>query len=96
MNVNISNEFNFSVVHGAMNRSLTSSLDHVTSRDTMLFMEVYLHFSKTSLDEPLDVHLCSYFHEQHRVSQRHSDVNKQCLRQSDTSTPFRCLYTHCV
>ena len=28
----------------------------------------YLHFSKPSLDEPLDVHLCSYFHEQHRVT----------------------------
>ena len=30
----------------------------------------YLHFSKTSLDEPLDVHLCSYFHEQHCVTRR--------------------------
>ena len=28
-----------------------------------LFTVKYLHFSKTSLDEPLDVHLCSYFHE---------------------------------
>ena len=32
----------------------------------------YLHVSKTSLDEPLDVHLCSYIHEQHRVMQRHT------------------------
>ena len=31
---------------------------------------LYLHFSKTSLDEPLDVHLCSYFHEQHCVTRR--------------------------
>ena len=31
---------------------------------------IYLHFSKTSLDEPLDVHLCSYFHEQHCVTRR--------------------------
>ena len=31
---------------------------------------IYLHCSKTSLDEPLDVHLCSYFHEQHRVTRR--------------------------
>ena len=31
-------------------------------------MVQYLHFSKTSLDEPLDVHLCSYFHEQHCVT----------------------------
>ena len=30
----------------------------------------YLHFSKTSLDEPLDVHLCSHFHEQHCVTRR--------------------------
>ena len=34
------------------------------------FIDVYLHFSKTSLDEPLDVHLCSYFHEQHCVTRR--------------------------
>ena len=32
----------------------------------------YLHFSKTSLDEPLHVHLYSYFHEQHRVTRRHT------------------------
>ena len=42
--------------------------------DTMLelrnFIEKYLHFSKTSLDEPLDVHLCSYFHEQNCVTRR--------------------------
>ena len=44
--------------------------DHVTSRDTMLIMELYLHFSKTSLDELLDVHLCSYFHEHHCVTRR--------------------------
>ena len=31
---------------------------------------IYLHFSKTSLDEPLDVHLYSYFHEQHCVTRR--------------------------
>ena len=31
---------------------------------------LYLHFSKTFLDEPLDVHLCSYFHEQHCVTRR--------------------------
>ena len=31
---------------------------------------LYLHCSKTSLDEPLDVHLCSYFHEQHFVTRR--------------------------
>ena len=30
----------------------------------------YLHFSKTSLDEPIDVHLCSYFHELHCVTLR--------------------------
>ena len=34
------------------------------------FIPLYLHFSKTSLDEPLDVHLCSYFHEQHCVTRR--------------------------
>ena len=33
-------------------------------------MAISLHFSKTSLDEPLDVHLCSYFHEQHCVTRR--------------------------
>ena len=33
-------------------------------------IHLYLHFSKTSLDEPLDVHLCSYFHEQHCVTRR--------------------------
>ena len=32
--------------------------------------DIYLHFSKTSSDEPLDVHLCSYFHEQHCVTRR--------------------------
>ena len=36
-----------------------------------VFMIKYLHFSKTSLDEPLDVHLCSYFHEQHCVTRRY-------------------------
>ena len=46
----------------------------------------YLHFSKTSLDEPLDVHLCSYFHEHHCVTRR--DViqtwrQKHEYRQSD-------------
>ena len=35
-----------------------------------MFIHLYLHFSKTSLDEPLDVHLCSYFHEQHCVTRR--------------------------
>ena len=35
-----------------------------------LMLMLYLHFSKTSLDEPLDVHLCSYFHEQHCVTRR--------------------------
>ena len=35
-----------------------------------IFILEYLHFSKTSLDEPLDVHLCSYFHEQHCVTRR--------------------------
>ena len=38
-------------------------------------MLLYLHFSKTSLDEPLDVHLCSYFHEQHRVTRNHMTSN---------------------
>ena len=39
------------------------------------FVIIYLHFSKTSLDEPLDVHLCSYFHEQHWVTRRHVTLN---------------------
>ena len=38
-------------------------------------MVEYLHFSKTSLDEPLDVHLFSYFHELHRVTRRHMTSN---------------------
>ena len=37
---------------------------------TTAFSYEYLHFSKPSLDEPLDVHLCSYFHEQHCVTRR--------------------------
>ena len=48
---------------------------------------IYLHFSKTSLDEPLDVYLCSYFHEQHCVTRRDViqtlDVKKHESRQSD-------------
>ena len=28
--------------------------------------------TEDALDEPLDVHLCSYFHEQHRVTRRHT------------------------
>ena len=40
------------------------------SHDVTFFIGKYLHFSKTSLDEPLDVHLCSYFHEQHCVTRR--------------------------
>ena len=39
----------------------------------LCFIAQYLHFSKTSLDEPLDVHLCTYFHEQHCVT-RHDVI----------------------
>ena len=44
----------------------------VIAAHTAAFSYEYLHFSKTSLDEPLDVHLCSYIHEQHRVTRRHT------------------------
>ena len=40
----------------------------------------YLHCSKTSLDELLDVHLYSYFHEQYCVTRR-DDI--QTLRQKN-------------
>ena len=47
----------------------------LTKKILDVIIHLYLYFSKTSLDEPLDVYLCSYFHEQHRVTRRHMTSN---------------------
>ena len=50
--------------------ALTSMESKILGKFANKAIKEYLHFSKTSLDEPLDVHLCSYFHEQHCVTRR--------------------------
>ena len=50
----------------------------------------YLHFSKTSLDEPLDFHLCSYFHEQlFGIVDNQGEMRciQLCIKRSDSLKP---------